>query len=139
MAAKKKRPRRSLRWPLTQPRSSCGREATRCVFRTVSPSPPFLVQNGALTASPLCPQGRVASFYGADMQPYVSYIMQPAADGEVRQILVNEVGVVSLGPKGLHMALRRGLPLWNCRCVMQPALSLLSLSLGPFPSCTLYI
>lgn len=60
-------------------------------------------------------EGRVASFYGADMQSYVSYMMQPSTDGEVRQILVNEVGVVSLGSKGLHMALRRGLPLWNCR------------------------
>ncbi|OAA68024.1 pab-dependent poly-specific ribonuclease subunit [Niveomyces insectorum RCEF 264] len=60
-------------------------------------------------------EGRVASFYGADLQHYVSYIMHPPSDGEVRQILINDTGVLSLGPKGLHMALRRGLPLWNCR------------------------
>ncbi|CAK7220464.1 poly(A)-specific ribonuclease [Sporothrix eucalyptigena] len=60
-------------------------------------------------------EGRVASFYGAEVQSYVSYVMQPSTDGEVRQILLNDTGVISLGPRGLHMALRRGLPLWNCR------------------------
>ncbi|CAK7564319.1 MAG: poly(A)-specific ribonuclease [Sporothrix epigloea] len=60
-------------------------------------------------------EGRVAAFYGADVQNYVSYMMQPATDGEVRQILLNDTGVLSLGPRGLHMAHRRGLPLWNCR------------------------
>ncbi|KAL1899785.1 poly(A)-specific ribonuclease [Sporothrix stenoceras] len=60
-------------------------------------------------------EGRVASFYGSDVQSYVSYMIQPAADGEVRQILLNDTGVLSLGPRGLHMALRRGLPLWNSR------------------------
>ncbi|ERS99373.1 hypothetical protein HMPREF1624_04573 [Sporothrix schenckii ATCC 58251] len=60
-------------------------------------------------------EGRVAAFYGSEVQNYVSYVMQPTTDGEVRQILLNDTGVLSLGPRGLHMALRRGLPLWNCR------------------------
>ncbi|EPE04927.1 pab-dependent poly -specific ribonuclease subunit pan2 [Ophiostoma piceae UAMH 11346] len=60
-------------------------------------------------------EGRVASFAGAELQNYVSYIIHPPSDGEVRHILLNDTGVISLGPRGVHMALRRGLPLWNCR------------------------
>lgn len=60
-------------------------------------------------------EGRVASFAGADLQNYVSYVIHPASDGDVRHILLNDTGVISLGPRGVHMAYRRGLPLWNCR------------------------
>ena len=38
-------------------------------------------------------------------------------DGPVRQILVNDKGVVVLGAKDVHMASRRGPPIWHCRYV----------------------
>ncbi|CAJ2505173.1 Uu.00g125670.m01.CDS01 [Anthostomella pinea] len=59
--------------------------------------------------------GRVMSFYGNKLQPYTSFRIHPSQDGAVRQILFNDKGVVSLGPRGVHMANRRGLPLWSIR------------------------
>ncbi|QPG94530.1 poly(A)-specific ribonuclease [Epichloe festucae Fl1] len=59
--------------------------------------------------------GRVTSFLGTEMQRYTSFKAHSAADGPVRQILVNEKGVLALGAKDVHMALRRGLPLWHIR------------------------
>ncbi|WZH49224.1 ubiquitin carboxyl-terminal hydrolase-domain-containing protein [Fusarium acuminatum] len=38
-----------------------------------------------------------------------------SSDGPVRQILVNDKGIVALGAKDLHMAIRRGLPIWHIR------------------------
>ncbi|KAF4345953.1 pab-dependent poly(A)-specific ribonuclease subunit PAN2 [Fusarium beomiforme] len=59
--------------------------------------------------------GRVTSFYGTELQRYTSFKAHPSSDGPVRQILVNEKGIVSLGAKDVHMAIRRGLPLWHIR------------------------
>lgn len=54
---------------------------------------------------------------GTELQRYTSFKAHQASDGPVRQILVNEKGVVSLSSKNVHMALRRGPPIWHVRCV----------------------
>ncbi|KFA65317.1 hypothetical protein S40285_02673 [Stachybotrys chlorohalonatus IBT 40285] len=59
--------------------------------------------------------GRVTSFYGSELQRYTSFKAQLSSDGPVRQILVNERGIVALGSKDLHMALRRGPPIWHLK------------------------
>ncbi|KAI6783498.1 ubiquitin carboxyl-terminal hydrolase family protein [Emericellopsis cladophorae] len=59
--------------------------------------------------------GRVTSFYGAELQRYTSFKAHAATEGPVRQILVNDKGVIALGAKDLHMAMRRGLPQWHIR------------------------
>ncbi|KAG9251289.1 ubiquitin carboxyl-terminal hydrolase-domain-containing protein [Emericellopsis atlantica] len=59
--------------------------------------------------------GRVTSFYGAELQRYTSFRSHAATEGPVRQILVNDKGVIALGAKDLHMAIRRGLPQWHIR------------------------
>lgn len=62
-------------------------------------------------------KGRVTSFLSTELQRYTSFKAHVAADGPVRQILVNEKGVIALGSKNIHMALRRGIPIWHLRCV----------------------
>ncbi|KAH6894338.1 ubiquitin carboxyl-terminal hydrolase-domain-containing protein [Thelonectria olida] len=59
--------------------------------------------------------GRVTSFYGTELQRYTSFKAHLTPDGPVRQILVNEKGVVVLGSKDVHMALRRGPPIWHIK------------------------
>ncbi|KAG9500175.1 poly(A)-specific ribonuclease [Fusarium musae] len=59
--------------------------------------------------------GRVTSFYGTELQRYTSFKAHASSDGPIRQILVNEKGIVSLGAKDMHMAIRRGLPIWHIR------------------------
>ncbi|KAI5464781.1 ubiquitin carboxyl-terminal hydrolase-domain-containing protein [Mariannaea sp. PMI_226] len=59
--------------------------------------------------------GRVTSFYGTELQRYTSFKAHLTPDGPVRQILVNEKGVVVLGSKDVHMAIRRGLPIWHIK------------------------
>ncbi|KAI8674835.1 PAN2-PAN3 deadenylation complex catalytic subunit PAN2 [Fusarium keratoplasticum] len=59
--------------------------------------------------------GRVTSFYGTELQRYTSFKAHASADGPVRQILVNEKGVVALGAKDVHMAMRRGVPMWHIK------------------------
>ncbi|KAI0844665.1 PAB-dependent poly(A)-specific ribonuclease subunit PAN2 [Daldinia vernicosa] len=59
--------------------------------------------------------GRVSSFYGTKLQPYTSFKTHSSQDGPVRQILFNDKGVIALGSRGVHMALRRGPPLWSIR------------------------
>jgi len=54
--------------------------------------------------------GRVSSFYSSDLQPYTSFI---AGDGPVCQVLFHDKGVIALTPTGVHMAMRRGPPLWH--------------------------
>ncbi|EKJ70854.1 hypothetical protein FPSE_09006 [Fusarium pseudograminearum CS3096] len=53
--------------------------------------------------------GRVTSFYGAELQRYTSFKAHTSTEGPVRQILLNEKGVIALGARDLHMAIRRGL------------------------------
>ncbi|PNH45764.1 hypothetical protein VD0004_g2197 [Verticillium dahliae] len=56
--------------------------------------------------------GRVTSFYGTELQRYTSF-KAFSTHGDVRQILVGEKGVIALGARDIHMALRRGPPLWH--------------------------
>jgi PAB-dependent poly(A)-specific ribonuclease subunit 2 len=55
----------------------------------------------------------VASFYGPELLKYTSFRAHPAGEGQVRQLLFHDKGVLSVAPRGLHMALRRGLPRWH--------------------------
>ncbi|KJZ76270.1 PAB-dependent poly(A)-specific ribonuclease subunit PAN2 [Hirsutella minnesotensis 3608] len=59
--------------------------------------------------------GRVTSFLGSELQRYTSFKAHSASDGPVRQILVNDKGVIALGSKDVHMSLRRGPPIWHIR------------------------
>ncbi|OTB09293.1 hypothetical protein M426DRAFT_77218 [Hypoxylon sp. CI-4A] len=59
--------------------------------------------------------GRVSSFYGTKLQPYTSFKVHTSQDGPVRQILFNDKGVIVVGARGVHMAIRRGPPLWSLR------------------------
>ncbi|KAF9875948.1 pab-dependent poly -specific ribonuclease subunit [Colletotrichum karsti] len=59
--------------------------------------------------------GRVTSFYGSELQRYTSFKAHTTPDGPVRQILVNDKGVVVLGSKDIHMASRKGPPIWHVR------------------------
>ncbi|PBP25759.1 putative PAB-dependent poly(A)-specific ribonuclease subunit PAN2 [Diplocarpon rosae] len=54
--------------------------------------------------------GRVSSFYGNELQRYTSF---QCGDGPVHQLLLHDKGVIALGSKSLHMALRRGPPIWH--------------------------
>ncbi|KAH8601191.1 PAB-dependent poly(A)-specific ribonuclease subunit PAN2 [Bisporella sp. PMI_857] len=54
--------------------------------------------------------GRVSSFYNADLQPYTSFM---AGDLPVRQLLFHDKGVIAVTPTSIHMAMRRGPPLWH--------------------------
>lgn len=59
--------------------------------------------------------GRVCSFYGTELQPYTSFKAHSSQDGKIHQLLFNDKGVIALGSRSVHMALRRGPPLWNIR------------------------
>ncbi|KAH8205355.1 hypothetical protein TruAng_000434 [Truncatella angustata] len=60
--------------------------------------------------------GRVTSFYGTSLlNQYTSFKAHSSQDGKVQQLLFSDKGVIALGPRGVHMALRRGPPLWNIR------------------------
>ncbi|KAK0628889.1 ubiquitin carboxyl-terminal hydrolase-domain-containing protein [Bombardia bombarda] len=59
--------------------------------------------------------GRVVSFYGRDLRVYTAFRMQEAKDGPVRQFLFHEKGVIVLGPRTVHMAMRRGPALWRVK------------------------
>ncbi|KAG9242393.1 PAB-dependent poly(A)-specific ribonuclease subunit PAN2 [Calycina marina] len=55
--------------------------------------------------------GRVSSFCNAaDPQAYTSFV---AGDGPVAQIIFHRKGVIALTPTSVHMALRRGQPMWH--------------------------
>ncbi|RDA83187.1 hypothetical protein CP532_6442 [Ophiocordyceps camponoti-leonardi (nom. inval.)] len=72
--------------------------------------------------------GRVTSFLRTDLQRYTSFKAHHTRDGPVRQILVNEKGVIALGSRDIHMALRRGPPMWHIRSVLSIAVSILRLT-----------
>ncbi|KAK3381583.1 ubiquitin carboxyl-terminal hydrolase-domain-containing protein [Podospora didyma] len=59
-------------------------------------------------------RGRVVS-YGRELQQYTAFRIQPASEGPVRQILIHEKGIIALGTRSIHMAMRRGPALWNIR------------------------
>lgn len=57
--------------------------------------------------------GRVTSFYGTELQRHTSFKIHPSSDGPVRQLLFHDKGVIALGAKSVHMATRRGPPIWH--------------------------
>ncbi|EAQ84938.1 hypothetical protein CHGG_08952 [Chaetomium globosum CBS 148.51] len=60
-------------------------------------------------------RGRVVSFYGRDLQRYTAFKIHPPSEGPVRQFLFHDKGVIALGTRSVHMAMRRGPTLWNIR------------------------
>ncbi|ETI19337.1 hypothetical protein G647_09169 [Cladophialophora carrionii CBS 160.54] len=57
-------------------------------------------------------QGRVTSFYGADLQRYVS-VKAHLGEGPVKQLLVHEKGIISISASSVHSVSRRGLTQWH--------------------------
>ncbi|KAL2187287.1 hypothetical protein L209DRAFT_753216 [Thermothelomyces heterothallicus CBS 203.75] len=60
-------------------------------------------------------RGRVVSFYRRDLQRYTAFKIHPPSEGPVRQFLFHDKGVIALGTRSVHMAMRRGPALWNIR------------------------
>lgn len=58
-------------------------------------------------------KGRVTSFYGAELLKYTSFRAHGSGEGPVKQLLVHEKGVISLAPRSVHLAVRRGLAQWH--------------------------
>lgn len=62
-------------------------------------------------------RGRIAALYSTNLQPYTSFIAHKdgggAGFGGVRQMIVNERGVLSLGRTSVRLASRRGVVCWN--------------------------
>lgn len=63
----------------------------------------------------------MTSYCGNELRKYTSYRAHASAvnptDNAVRQMLVNDRGVVSLSARGLHFSIRRGLSQWNIQFV----------------------
>ncbi|KAK4943503.1 poly(A)-specific ribonuclease [Elasticomyces elasticus] len=57
-------------------------------------------------------QGRVTSFYGLELQRYVS-VKAHLGEGPVKQLLVHEKGIVSISTSSVHFVTRRGLTQWH--------------------------
>jgi PAB-dependent poly(A)-specific ribonuclease subunit 2 len=64
--------------------------------------------------------GRVSSYMGPKLQPYTAFVINERGDGPVRQILIHEKGIICLGPKSVHMGIRRGIAVWNIRYAGEP-------------------
>ncbi|KAK4164535.1 ubiquitin carboxyl-terminal hydrolase-domain-containing protein [Cladorrhinum sp. PSN259] len=59
-------------------------------------------------------RGRVVSFYTRELQRYTAFKIQTnPSDGAVRQFLFHDKGVIALGSKCVHMAMRKGPAMWN--------------------------
>lgn len=56
-------------------------------------------------------QGRVASFFGPELQKYTSY--KGHASEPVKQILFTDKGVLSVSARSVHLASRRGPAIWH--------------------------
>lgn len=61
--------------------------------------------------------GRVSSFYGTELTQHTSF---KAGDDPVRQILLHDKGVIALCSRSIHMATRRGPPIWHIAYVGHP-------------------
>ncbi|KGQ07956.1 PAB-dependent poly(A)-specific ribonuclease subunit PAN2 [Beauveria bassiana D1-5] len=60
-------------------------------------------------------KGRVTSFFGSELQRYTSFKAHLSSEGPVRQILVNDKGVIALGSSDVHMSMRRGATIWHIK------------------------
>jgi len=86
----------------------------RCMY---SQAPSY----GQLVADLVCLwQGRVTSYIGRDLQRYTAFRVQPTLDGPIRQFLFTDKGVIVLGTRTIHMAMRRGPTLWSIRYECRP-------------------
>ena len=66
-------------------------------------------------------QGYIQSFNGCELRRYTSYRGHNSpipAERPVRQLLLNERGVISLASKSLHLSLRGGPSQWNLESVV---------------------
>ncbi|KAG0202360.1 poly(A)-specific ribonuclease [Mortierella sp. GBA30] len=70
--------------------------------------------------------GYVSSYYGSGLQRYSSF---KAHKGPVRQMMVLDRGVVSIGKDSIHLSNRRGLASWNIMQVDESAQDLHSMAL----------
>ncbi|KAF1813417.1 cysteine proteinase [Eremomyces bilateralis CBS 781.70] len=59
--------------------------------------------------------GRVTSFYGSELQRYTSFRAHAPPEPAVKQILINDKGVLSISKKSIHFSTRRGLTLWHLK------------------------
>lgn len=59
--------------------------------------------------------GRVTSFYSSELVVYTSFRAHTSHDGKVYQLLFTDKGVIALGARSVHMALRTGSPIWHIR------------------------
>ena len=59
-------------------------------------------------------QGRVTGFVGASLTSYTSFF---AHTEDVRDLLVHDRGVISLGPRNVRVTHRRGLQRWDIKYV----------------------
>ena len=57
-------------------------------------------------------QGRVAAFYGPELQRYVS-VKAHIGEGPVRQFLFHERGILSIAANSVHLTSRKGLTQWH--------------------------
>lgn len=57
----------------------------------------------------------MVSFYGRELQRYTAFKIHPSGEGPVRQFLFHDKGIIALGTRSVHMAMRRGPALWNIR------------------------
>lgn len=57
--------------------------------------------------------GRIVSYYGTELQRYVSLQAHPTQEGPVKQFLFHERGVLSLASNSVHLISRRGLTQWH--------------------------
>ncbi|PMB64555.1 PAB-dependent poly(A)-specific ribonuclease subunit PAN2 [Beauveria bassiana] len=65
-------------------------------------------------------KGRVTSFFGSELQRYTSFKAHLSSEGPVRQILVNDKGVIALGSSDVHMSMRRGATIWHIKYISCP-------------------
>ncbi|KAL9623606.1 MAG: hypothetical protein Q9160_002062 [Pyrenula sp. 1 TL-2023] len=78
--------------------------------------------------------GRVASFFGPDLQRYTSVIAADGptpADRSIRQLLLHQKGILSLAPRSIHLNNRRGLTQWHLVHEQMTDVSCMSFTANP--------
>ncbi|KAI5296428.1 poly(A)-specific ribonuclease [Ascosphaera acerosa] len=75
--------------------------------------------------------GRVSSFCRPDLQRYTSTTAHPRTEGPICQLLVHNLGVLSLTAKSVHLTSRRGLTQWHLYVPEMEALRCMALTTNP--------
>src|SRR4051794_9395448 len=101
---------RSPLWPSTTSRSCSGSVTTMY-------APPVPVSPYLLLLTTLCcrSQGRLSSYIGRELTPYTAFCINETGEGDVRQVLIHEKGIIALGTKCVGMYIRRGIIQWEVR------------------------